>query len=802
MNVLSAAWDRTVRAFAQSEPAVEMPSRKVLAGDAIDRGGTRTISISVPAFERAAMENPAARWNLIVSDRPASDGLNLSGYICGDLTLYDALDLSAEDPEVAAALRQIRNEFGTLPTSLASESREESVAKIIGEASKAIMHVEGEFGWNAFLVTAGMMAIRHGFAVHQIFWHYHRGRLVPHSYRHEHPARFAFAEDGRLLVWDGTKLAIPPYGKFVVTRIPAPYGNGFGESQVYCLRFLIAAKRLAMKGWVTFAERVGTPILIFKIPADLDDKSAKTEVETVLKNLGRSDAIILSMGEEVETVQRTSATGAKSPQEAVLDYFDAAIAKVLTGGTLMLSKGDGGAYALGKVQERTRDAGVAWYARILEESVTRGVVAPMIAWNWGETDEPIVFKIDTETKADAATLEITFRTARDSGLSIPEAWARKQLGIPMPEAGEPVLSPPKPEPPAPGGGGREGESKGGKTEDPSGEGDDEEEPAFAEFSESDRAANKAAADLALDIQGRLDRIGKALRAENADAILAAFGDALENVRKGAANIGLIEMDSIVALLAGLEIPNAVTGAAEALGGARALALMEAMRATERILPFPAAAVEDAPEAYKQSFEWMRSRKIASKSDIEDMARAIAKLEPTLTSYDLEQTLRRDVLAMKDSIGAEMTQRFRDRVASSVSKGETVAKFLADVDADVEAGKLPEGMDGYTELVYRQETANAYAEQRRAQYESGEMAPFVAGRRFSNALLPSSRETHKAIHGLFVRKGSEADRAAGHPPWAFRCTCTFSTVIVADPTTDGPTEPENALARVRSIERFK
>jgi hypothetical protein len=323
-----------------------------------------------------------------------------------------------------------------------------------------------------------------------------------------------------------------------------------------------------------------------------------------------------------------------------------------------------------------------------------------------------------------------------------------------------------------------------------------------EFGKQDAREPPAADAGMLDIQGRLDRIGKALRAENADAILGAFGDALENVRKGAAKLGLVEMDAVVALLAGLEIPNAVTGAAEALGGARALALMEAMRATERILPFPAAAVENAPEAYRQSFEWMRSRKIASKSDVEDMARAIAKLEPTLTSYDLEQTLRRDVLAMKDSIGAEMTSRFRDRVASSVSKGETVAKFLSDIDADVEAGKLPVGMDGYTELVYRQETANAYSEQRRAQYENGEMAPFVAGRRFSNALLPSSRETHKAIHGLFVRKGSEADRAAGHPPWAFRCTCTFSTVIVADPTTDGPTEPENALARVRSIERFK
>jgi hypothetical protein len=261
------------------------------------------------------------------------------------------------------------------------------------------------------------------------------------------------------------------------------------------------------------------------------------------------------------------------------------------------------------------------------------------------------------------------------------------------------------------------------------------------------------------------------------------------------------MDSVVGLMADLSIPNATTGAMEALGGARAWALMEAMKISERVIEYPAAEAGDVQEAYRASFDWMRSRRIASRSDVEAMARAIAKLDGR-PDEAVEQSLRRDVLAMQDSIGTEMTARFRDRVARSVANGDTVATFLADVDADVEAGELPAGMDGYLDLVYRQETANAYSEARREQYEGGEIAPFVAGRRFSNALLPSSRDTHRAIHGLFVRKGSDADRAAGHPPWAFRCTCTFSTVIVADPESDAPEEPADALERVRRIERFK
>lgn len=805
-------WDRIVNVFAESVPALSSkPEKEVLGADAV-RGGIaiRRDAFVDLVFGSGMQRNPASTWQTFYAKRPMSVGLNLRGWGCTDTQLFDLLDEIREEPGTDGCITTLVDRFGKHPVDFVPGPEDRD--KLAAEACRLYLtRVPGEFGWNQMLEDLPVGGLAHGVSIVQVMWAVRDGLLAPVAYLHEHPSQFLFQDDGALMVPENPSVAnskwrVAPRGKFVVYRQPELYHQAWGRSRLYGLRFLMQAQHLALKGWITFAEVAGVPLLLIKLPASDNQDQARDDAMEFLQNLGRSNGAVFARGEEIEAVSRTGSL-TTTPNQSVVEWIERLKARVLTGGELTQSQGaKAGNFALGKIHDEGADDRVASMARRRDEAIQRCLVDPFVEWNFGKgVDVRVV--TDTEDEDDAATTALVLETAIKLGVPVAIGEAREMLGLREPEPGEAVLTAPKPEPsPDPNGNGpnpsgrRESETRGEKGEEPeNGDDDEEDDEEFSEFSD---ATNREAELLALEIQRRLDKIAAALKADNADAVASAIGDAVSRLEGAARDLGLERMDAVLSVLAGLEIPEAVAGAMEALGGARAFAFMEVMRASERIVPFPAAAVEDAPEAYKRSFEWMRARKIASKSEIEDMARAIARLDPTTTSYDVEQSLRRQVLAMKDSIGNEMASKFRDRVAKSVANGETVQQFLLDVDADVEAGKLPMGMDGYTELVYRQETANAYSEQRRHEYESGEIAPFVAGRRFSNAMLLSSRDTHKAINGLVVRKGSPADVAAGHPPWAFRCTCTFSTVIDADPASSSYREPADALERVRRIERFK
>lgn len=315
-----------------------------------------------------------------------------------------------------------------------------------------------------------------------------------------------------------------------------------------------------------------------------------------------------------------------------------------------------------------------------------------------------------------------------------------------------------------------------------------------------------------DLLARVFSVGDALIVQNRAAVRAAFKAAADKVRA--------EVDardklpaSMIAGVADFKPPALDKGAVEAVVAVRMLAALDTRRTMgkrfpkrEKVARFSASpeitALDGIDPLYAESARWMRRRSLATRAELAEIVEAVAVLTPNVPRDIIESEVRRQAAAFAGAPTAEMAKIFQNLISQSVGRGETVGEFLAAIDKAVAGGKLPPQADAYLHTVYRTETSLAYSEQRRKDWAHPDIQPFVWGRQLFNALLPTSRPTHVAINGLKLRKGSEADGRAGHPPFSYNCTCTEALIVVADPVASKEhVEPADAYARVSAIERF-
>jgi hypothetical protein len=301
---------------------------------------------------------------------------------------------------------------------------------------------------------------------------------------------------------------------------------------------------------------------------------------------------------------------------------------------------------------------------------------------------------------------------------------------------------------------------------------------------------------------RLLMIADTIYAENiddlVDAVREAIGRLAEFYPEGA------PLGPAAETIAAFTVPELTAEIEEAIIATRGLAFLNAYRTSERFIPGAGSASlpDDIDPRYRDAAEWMVNRRIATRDDVRAMSRATSLLDSGRPPEEFERAIRQEVLALAKSPSLEMTKRFQTALGEAVGLGETVGKFVTQMDAAVADGMLPGGMDSYLRTVYRTETANAYGAQRRDAFNDPRIDPYVWGRQFFNAKLPTSRESHVAIDGLMLRRGSAADMAAGSPPFSYNCTCVEIALMSADPSTDRQyEEPPDALQLVQAIERF-
>jgi SPP1 gp7 family putative phage head morphogenesis protein len=296
----------------------------------------------------------------------------------------------------------------------------------------------------------------------------------------------------------------------------------------------------------------------------------------------------------------------------------------------------------------------------------------------------------------------------------------------------------------------------------------------------------------------LEGIARALKDTNEAAIIEAIREGLQRIRENYGNDAIMTVGA--AQVARMTAPLLDGDLAQAYAAIRIQAALATMRIASRAVPGIGVGVslDDVAPAYRAGIEWMLSRDIMTKTDVEDMVRAVSLISDGLNAAAAERTIREQVFALANARTEELTAQMTRLITGAVERGDTVGSFLQAMDDVLERGELPAMTDAYLETVFRTETANIYQRQRLASMND----PMVAGEIWGVELFAiddeRSRPTHAATDGLMLKKGSAAFNAwLPGPPYSYNCRCTSAPVMMGEADEEAP----GALEIVQAIERF-
>lgn len=284
-------------------------------------------------------------------------------------------------------------------------------------------------------------AIGHGLAVVELVWE--RGRLVdlvpvPHGRLigdpHE-PWRL------RVLTEEEPALGIPldeqPL-KWIVHRPHPRPGRPFEGGLLRASALLYLAQTVSLKDWLIYSQIAGMPLRVAQFepgtpPAD------QQQLLRMLEALG-TDAVAV-VGKNVELKFLEPARGGERPYQPLQDYCNTEVTILWLGQHLTTDIRSAGSRAAAEVHDRVREDLLVDDIADEGQTIGRDLLAPLAQARYG-LDVPVprfrrslVQSVDTQ--ALAATLAVA---VNELGLAVPRGWVHQALGIPEPQAGEPVLS--------------------------------------------------------------------------------------------------------------------------------------------------------------------------------------------------------------------------------------------------------------------------------------------------------------------------------------------------------------------------
>lgn len=787
-----------------------------------------------PGFERINVDvwrhylgsrNPAAVRQDVQPVAHASIDNDFVPALLKDQQFYDLCDEMVDRDEIIGGTESIvasqvvgRRIF----VQCENETEAESEAKQFIEDE--VLCLSGTFGFRNFLRSMVEGARRHGFAVAEIMWQVEEdGSIVPEQLIHRHPGQFFFDARGECYLYsDSSDPTVPrgaplPERKFVVFTMPGMYGNPFGQSVVFPLRFTYFFKKNARKALIDAVETNGTPILRAKFTDNLQDREYwQARCEEMLENIRRQSGLVLPDGIDIEAISRGLQEGSL-PHMELIDYLDRMMVRRLTGSTLSTMENAGtGSLSQSLVHAKVADEMLIPMLDSLQNCLQEQLIEVVHELNFGEDVECpyIMFDLDGETSIDDAVKK--FAAGRENGIELSKAQMREELRLTEPydaedvakaPASTPAVDPysqaisgiPTPEP-----------SQDTSVETIDNEAIAKSEDAAAEMSDRKRIEYFSDSKNRRRYEARYvkmldtfaEELYSTLKGEYVGAVKSAVGDVLNNFPKesqlslGAAGLARIELPDVSRKV----MPIVAAIRAVGLHNIAARANATGNKLPKKLAPgvfifADSGEFDDIPDQFAEGLKWMLDRGISTPEEVRAMAEEIRRVYGGRSTAQIENELRRQYLAIAGSPNPVMTRKFGELIASGVRNGETVGGFLQTIDAYTNAGALPPAMDSYLHNVYRTETAHVYEAQRQANL--AEMGGLVWGKEWFNPEDSRSRDSHAAIDGVIVKLGSEADMAIGEAPFSFNCRCSWTPIFQGEATEETPGAAEIG----RNLERF-
>lgn len=362
---------------------------------------------------------------------PAKLSRLLSDAESGDITAQHELfaDMEERDAHLFAEIGKRRRALLTLPFSVSGNDER------LTKAANDFIFGLADFEDVLFDLTD---AIGHGFANIEIEWKQVNKQWRPVGFTHRPQSWFCLT-NGELRLSDGNVGGSPltPFG-WVSHTHKARSGDLSRAGLMRVLAWPYVFKHFALRDLSEFLEIYGLPMRLGVYGAGASEAEKNTLLQAVA-SIGRHAAGIIPENMRVEFEE--AAKGAHDPFVAMIDICERSVSKAVLGGTLT-SQADGktSTNALGNVHNEVRRDLLVSDARQVAGTVTRQLLYPYLALNFGLSDPEQCprFAFDTREIADLNQLA-TAIPALAQGMPIPLSWAHEKTGIPAPKEGEPVF---------------------------------------------------------------------------------------------------------------------------------------------------------------------------------------------------------------------------------------------------------------------------------------------------------------------------------------------------------------------------
>ena len=287
-------------------------------------------------------------------------------------------------------------------------------------------------------------AVGKWFSVQEILWEPTVDGILPKATYFCHPRYYSFPYDKPDLMLspqgDGNYEEFPD-DKFLIGIYKNRSGNSMGYGLLRQLAFWWSGQNFCRDWLLNFAQVFGQPLRWATYDPGAS-ANIKNDIADMLENMGSAAWGAFPAGTQVE-FKEAGKSGQDNPQSYFIQLADKLCDITILGQTLTTDVGDSGSRALGEVHEevrRTRLQDVCeWVANVLNEQLV-GFICHL---NYGNHDEMPQLVPDLAGPADPTMEAQRDQILLTSGVDMPREWFYDRHDVPIPQAGEEIISAPE-----------------------------------------------------------------------------------------------------------------------------------------------------------------------------------------------------------------------------------------------------------------------------------------------------------------------------------------------------------------------